>query len=114
MKICFRPDRFSRLWLTDATQAGIFEKGEPGIDKSDRPGYGHGTLAEAELIELLRQVGVVRLVDVRSFPGSRRNPQYAREQLEHWLPAAGIAYSWEPRLGGRRRPDPASPHVAAP
>lgn len=73
---------------------------------------GHGTLAEIDLIQLLHGAGVVHVVDVRSFPGSRRNPQYAKEQLEHWLPAAGIGYSWEPRLGGRRRPVPASPHVA--
>jgi uncharacterized protein (DUF488 family) len=72
---------------------------------------GHGTLPETDLVELLQQAGVGHVVDVRSFPGSRRNPQYAREQLERWLPAAGIGYSWEPRLGGRRRPDPASPNV---
>ena len=73
---------------------------------------GHGTLAETELIELLTSAGVAHLVDVRSFPGSRRNPQYGRDQLEHWLPAAGVAYSWEPRLGGRRRPAPGSPNLA--
>jgi len=73
---------------------------------------GHGTLAETELVELLQQAGVGHVVDVRRFPGSRRHPQYAKEQLEHWLPAAGIGYSWDPRLGGRRRGDPASPHLA--
>jgi uncharacterized protein (DUF488 family) len=45
-------------------------------------------------------------VDVRRFPGSRRHPHVARDQLEQWLPAAGVAYRWEPRLGGRRRSDP--------
>ena len=49
---------------------------------------------------------------MRSYPGSRRNPQYGRHELESWLPAAGVDYTWEPRLGGRRRPDPVSPHTA--
>ncbi len=43
------------------------------------------------------------IVDVRRFPGSRRNPHFARNELEQWLPAAGVGYRWEPRLGGRRR-----------
>jgi len=73
---------------------------------------GHGTLAETDLVELLHQAGVAHVVDVRSYPGSRRNPQYGKEQVERWLPAAGIGYSWDGRLGGRRRPDPASPNVA--
>lgn len=32
--------------------------------------------------------------------------------MAFWLPEAGVTYSWEPRLGGRRKPDPDSPHVA--
>jgi uncharacterized protein (DUF488 family) len=72
---------------------------------------GHGTLPAAPYVDLLRGAGVGHVVDIRSYPGSRRNPQYGRGVLEHWLPAAGIAYTWEPRLGGRRRADPASPHV---
>lgn len=59
---------------------------------------------------LLRGAGVSQLVDVRSAPGSRRNPDSAREAMARWLPAAGIGYRWEPRLGGWRRvsgdPDP--------
>ena len=43
------------------------------------------------------------LVDVRRFPGSRNNPDVGREALEEWLPAMGIGYRWEERLGGRRR-----------
>nr|WP_297424464.1 DUF488 domain-containing protein [uncultured Actinotalea sp.] len=65
--------------------------------------FGHGT-ADAELIvELLRGAGVRALVDVRRFPGSRRNPHVARDELARWLPDAGVDYRWEPRLGGRRR-----------
>lgn len=63
---------------------------------------GHGTASEAELVALLRAAGVAEVVDVRRFPGSRANPHVARAELERWLPDAGIAYRWEPRLGGRR------------
>lgn len=49
---------------------------------------------------------------MRSYPGSRRHPHFARDRLAQWLPAAGIRYSWEPRLGGRRKPSGDSRHVA--
>jgi uncharacterized protein (DUF488 family) len=73
---------------------------------------GHGTLPQAAFVDLVRGADLAQVVDVRSYPGSRRNPQYGRAQLQTWLPEAGVDYSWEPRLGGRRRPDPGSPHTA--
>jgi uncharacterized protein (DUF488 family) len=73
---------------------------------------GHGTLAADELMSLLGSVPIRRLVDIRSYPGSRRNPQFGREEMERWVPAAGIDYRWLRDLGGRRRPSPASRHVA--
>ena len=63
---------------------------------------GHGTLDRTALAALLRTAGVAEVVDVRRFPGSRANPDVRREALEEWLPAAGVAYRWEPGLGGRR------------
>jgi uncharacterized protein (DUF488 family) len=60
----------------------------------------------------LRAHGVRRLVDVRSFPGSRRHPQFGRESLERTLPAAGIEYIWMKALGGRRKARPDSPNTA--
>ena len=71
---------------------------------------GHGTATAERLAALLAGAGVERVVDVRSAPGSRRHPQFLRAALEAWLPAAGVAYRWEPRLGGWRRPDPDSPN----
>ncbi|WP_298457370.1 DUF488 family protein [uncultured Cellulomonas sp.] len=65
--------------------------------------FGHGTADADRMLELLHVAGVTRLVDVRRFPGSRRHPHVARDALEEWLPAGGVAYRWEPRLGGRRR-----------
>jgi uncharacterized protein (DUF488 family) len=73
---------------------------------------GHGVLAADELADLLRGAGVDELVDVRSYPGSRRHPQFGREEMGAWLPDAGVAYRWEPRLGGRRRAQADSPNVA--
>lgn len=73
---------------------------------------GHGTLELSELTDLLLGARIPALVDVRSYPGSRRLPQFGRETLATEVPAAGIAYAWSPALGGRRRPQAASPHVA--
>ena len=70
---------------------------------------GHGTLPEDDFSALLLEAGVEVLIDVRAHPGSRHNPQFGRDRLATWLP---IPYRWEPRLGGRRRGRPGSPHVA--
>ena len=43
------------------------------------------------------------LVDIRSFPVSRRLPHFNRESLESTLPAAGIRYVWMKELGGYRK-----------
>ena len=73
---------------------------------------GHGNRSFDELVEALRAHGVSRLVDVRSFPGSRRHPQFGRESLERTLPAAGIEYIWMKTLGGRRKVQPNSRNTA--
>lgn len=73
---------------------------------------GHGTMSSDELAELLTGAGVELVVDVRSAPGSRRHPQFARVELESWLPAAGLGYRWEQDLGGFRRSSPDSPNMA--
>lgn len=73
---------------------------------------GHGASSAEDLTGRLHRAGVAHLVDVRTAPGSRRHPQFARAALAEWLPAAGVAYRWEPDLGGWRRPRPDSPNVA--
>ena len=67
---------------------------------------GHGTRPAEELVECLREVDVKTLVDVRRFPGSRRNPQFGQEVLAETLGAAGIAYRHAVELGGRRTGEP--------
>jgi uncharacterized protein (DUF488 family) len=65
---------------------------------------GHSTRSGEEFVQILLAHEVKVLVDVRSFPGSRRYPQFNREALSEALRVAGIQYRHEPRLGGRRTP----------
>jgi uncharacterized protein DUF488 len=69
---------------------------------------GHSIHPLDEFIELLRQHGVERLVDVRTIPRSRRNPQFNREALAKSLEHEGIAYVHLKDLGGLRHPRPDS------
>jgi uncharacterized protein (DUF488 family) len=63
---------------------------------------GHSTRTLDELIAILREAGVTRLVDVRAIPRSRSNPQFNIDTLPAALGAAGIDYHHLPALGGRR------------
>lgn len=73
---------------------------------------GHGTLSAETFVELVLGAEVGCIVDVRSFPGSRHNPQFGREEMQRWLSAAGMTYLWMPELGGRRRALADSEHIA--
>ena len=64
---------------------------------------GHSTRTLDELVEALRAHSIATLVDIRSFPRSRRLPHFNRESLEKNLPGAGIRYLWMRELGGRRK-----------
>ncbi len=64
---------------------------------------GHSTRTWKEFLELLREHRVKRVVDVRSIPRSRHNPQFNREILRTKLRAAKIGYVYLRRLGGLRR-----------
>jgi uncharacterized protein (DUF488 family) len=67
---------------------------------------GHGVRPLDELVSTLREAGVERLVDVRRFPGSRRNPQFNQGPLVDALAEAGIAYRHAVELGGRLSGEP--------
>ena len=73
--------------------------------------FGHGTASAERITHLLRSADVAEVVDIRTAPGSRRNPHVARAELERWLPEGGISYRWDKRLGGFRRPGPDSPDI---
>jgi uncharacterized protein (DUF488 family) len=71
---------------------------------------GHSTHPIDEFIGMLQQAGVTRVIDVRSIPRSRTNPQFNTETLHDSLTSAGIGYLHMPALGGRRhRPKGAPP-----
>ena len=73
---------------------------------------GHGTRPIEELLGCLDEVGVQTLVDVRRYPGSRRNPQFNRDALEGAVGDAGIAYRHAVDLGGRRSGEPGEEQFA--
>jgi len=67
---------------------------------------GHGTRPVEELVACLREVDARTLVDVRRFPGSRRNPQFGQAALGETLAEAGIIYRHAVELGGRLSGEP--------
>lgn len=73
---------------------------------------GHSNRPIEEFIDLLRQNGVECLLDIRTVPKSRHNPQFGQDQLPLSLAASGIAYRQMPGLGGLRRPLKDSPNSA--
>lgn len=63
---------------------------------------GHSTRAIEEFIELLQANGVTQLIDIRTVPRSRHNPQFEQTALQKSLPAVGIDYVYMKDLGGLR------------
>jgi uncharacterized protein (DUF488 family) len=63
---------------------------------------GHSTRTLSELMDLLREAQIELLVDVRSVPRSRTNPQFNIDALAEPLAASGIGYLHLPALGGLR------------
>ena len=74
---------------------------------------GHSTRTLDELIAALQAHQIETLVDIRTYPMSRRLPHFNRENLEKALPEAGIRYLWMKDLGGLRKKSlDDSPNVA--
>ena len=73
---------------------------------------GHSTRPIEEFLGLLAGARIKVIADVRSFPGSRKYPQYGKEALAATLAAHSIGYHWLQALGGRRRASPDSPNTA--
>jgi len=61
---------------------------------------------------MLKTYGVTLLVDVRTVPRSRHNPQFNKENLPNNLKASGVKYIHMPEIGGLRRPKPDSENLA--
>lgn len=73
---------------------------------------GHSNRPLEEFLALLRQNGVACLLDIRTVPKSRHNPQFGQDLLAPALQEAGIVYRYLRGLGGLRRPRPDSPNGA--
>jgi uncharacterized protein (DUF488 family) len=73
---------------------------------------GHSTRSAEEFGRLLQIHQIRTLVDVRSFPGSRRYPQFNKSSLQEFLPTINVEYVHAPRLGGRRKPNAKSHNSA--
>ena len=71
---------------------------------------GHSTRPLAEFIALLKAHSVTRLIDVRTVPRSRHNPQFDRDSLPSALARDSISYEHVASLGGFRRTHPGSPN----
>ena len=90
---------------------------EPAVAEADPAQHcrvltiGHSTRPIEEFIEALSAHGVTQLVDVRTVPRSRHNPQFAAENLARALAAAHIGYAHAPGLGGFRRSSADSPNT---
>jgi uncharacterized protein (DUF488 family) len=67
---------------------------------------GHGTRPLEELTSILVDAGVRTLIDVRRYPGSRRNPQFNQPELRSAVERSGVAYRHAVDLGGRLSNEP--------
>jgi uncharacterized protein (DUF488 family) len=67
---------------------------------------GHSTRSWEAFVALLKEAGVATLVDVRTVPRSRRNPQFGTEAMAENLPRDGISYLHMGALGGLRKKQP--------
>lgn len=72
---------------------------------------GHSNRTIEEFVSLLWENEISRILDIRTIPKSRHNPQFAQEALSASLHSAGIGYTYVPALGGRRRPRKDSPNT---
>jgi len=71
---------------------------------------GHSTHPIDEFIAMLRAHGIKMLVDIRTIPRSRHNPQFAQDALAPALASAGIGYRHMQGLGGLRHARADSPN----
>src|SRR3982751_347359 len=72
---------------------------------------GHSNRSIEEFIALLKQNGIACVLDIRTVPKSRHNPQFGQDLLPESLAAAGIGYRHIAGLGGLRRARKDSPNM---
>jgi uncharacterized protein (DUF488 family) len=72
---------------------------------------GHSSRSLEDFLALLKGAIIEQVADVRRYPGSRAFPHFNQGLLAHYLKDNGIQYLHFPELGGRRNPNPESPHT---
>jgi uncharacterized protein (DUF488 family) len=77
------------------------------MNQSTLYSIGHGVREKEVFVELLQQYGIQYLLDVRSIPYSRFNPQYRQQELIRILSDAKIRYVYMGDTLGGRPKDPA-------
>jgi len=85
----------------------------PGAVPSDLTLYsvGHGARSAAEFIDLLRSAAIGCIADVRSYPVSRRHPQFSQKILAPFLDQVAIGYRWLGKALGGFRHHGATPSI---
>jgi uncharacterized protein (DUF488 family) len=73
---------------------------------------GHSTRSFEEFVAMLHSFQIELVADIRSFPGSRKFPQFNKEELEISLPQNAIQYIHLKDLGGRRKANPNSKNTS--
>lgn len=64
---------------------------------------GHSSHSKEAFLKMLTNASIKALIDVRAFPGSRKYPQFSKDQMMNWLKDANIEYHHLSKLGGRRK-----------
>lgn len=72
---------------------------------------GHSTRPVSEFIEIMRAYGIKKVIDIRTIPKSRHNPQFNQDELRESLKAAKIGYLHMKGLGGLRHALKDSPNT---
>lgn len=94
------------------TRAQILQRSRAGHESIDGTlTIGHSNRTWIDFLELLRAYRIKRVIDVRSIPRSRHNPQFNRETLSTKLRAARIRYVHLRKLGGRHHARRDSPNM---
>ena len=97
--------------LSHSTTSTIHQTEHSTVEKRTLYTIGHSNRSLQDFLELLEENRIELLVDVRRYPGSRRNPQFNLIELEKAIPGIGIGYRHMKSLGGRRgRSDPDKPN----
>ncbi|MCI0411680.1 DUF488 domain-containing protein [bacterium] len=73
---------------------------------------GHSTRSEREFLGMLHHHSISMLIDIRTIPRSRWNPQFDKTTLQNSVTEAGMEYLHIPELGGLRKPSAESVNLA--